>query len=169
MKYKLLLLVALVLLFNQKVFTQNLTIKGRVIDFEKEKPVIATIIAGNNGTITNQDGTFETDLSLGYDWFRISYVGCYTINFINIPTDKELLDFGKIKMVHNHRNDNMVVGGLPSDEYDPLKLKEQDEKVQKEVLKKYRIKVNGKKLKSQIIGNTIIFDFGAKEQKDTNS
>ncbi len=169
MKYKLLLLVAVTLLTSQKVFTQNLIIKGRVIDFEKETPLIATIIAGNKGTIANQDGAFETDLSLEYHWFLISYVGCYTVNFTNVPTDKERIDFGEIKMVHNHRNDHIVVGGPPSDKYDPVKQKEQDEKVQKEVLKKYRIKVNGKKLKPYIAGNTIIFDFGANEKIDTNT
>ena len=119
----------------------------------------ATVVAGNKGIIVDQNGAFETDLDLEYHWFLLFMVGYYMVKFINIPTDEKLIDFGEIKMVRNHLGDHMVVGGPPSDEYDPVKQKEQDEKVRKEVLRKYRIKVNGKKTKTLLFRTYVNFRF----------
>jgi hypothetical protein len=68
--------------------------------------------------------------------------------------------------VPDHLWDNIVVGGPPSNLYNFEKQKEQDKILRMNVLKKYRIKILGKKLKPYFEGKYLVFDFNKNENKN---
>lgn len=92
MKYKIIIIAILILLGNQKIFSQSYNFKGSIIDYESNSPIPgATIIDGNNsknGTISDKDGNFEIKVEGDIRKLELYFVGCYPIKFINIPLKK---------------------------------------------------------------------------------
>ncbi len=78
---------------------------------------------------------------------------------INIPEKDKTIDFKEIKLVSDHRWDNMTVGGPPLNKFQVEFQKERDKKLRMNVIKKYRIKILGKKLKPYFEGQYLVFDF----------
>lgn len=55
---------------------QNATIKGNVVDQQNQIPLIAaTVQAGESGTITNIEGSFDLELSPGTYQLKVNYIG----------------------------------------------------------------------------------------------
>ena len=152
---------------NQNTFSQISNFKGRTIDYVTNNPIIGvTIIDGNNsqnGTVSDLDGNFEIKVEGNTRKLELHYLGCYPIIFINVPIGHSHIDFGEIKLVPNHLMDNIVVGGPPSDLYDFEKQKEKDKRLRKNVLKKYWIKILGKKLKPYFDEEYLVFDLNTKK------
>lgn len=165
MKYKIIIVAILILLGNQKIFSQNSFVKGKIIDYETNKPMPAVTVVENfsmNGTISGMDGNFEVNLEGNTRKLEVCFVTCYTIKFINIPIENKHIDFGHIKMVTNYLTVNTGPGIFYTiTEYD----REKDKKLRNNVLKKYRIKVLGKKLKPYFEGNKLVFDFNKNGKK----
>ena len=100
-KVKLIFLISLLLCFN--TYAQNINIKGQVSSNEDKEPIpgVNIIVANsNNGTLTDFDGNFEINASVG-DILQFSYVGFKTLiisvennTFLNISMDldENLLD-----------------------------------------------------------------------------
>ena len=157
MKYKIIIVAILILMGNQKTFSQNVYIRGKIIDYETNYAIHAVTIVPDslpNGALSDMNGNF--DIKGNTRKLELSFVGYYPIRFINIPVEKKHIDFGNIKMVANHLGEDVATGK-------PYTIseqsKEEDKRLRKNVLKKYRIKVCGKKLKPYFEGNKLIFDF----------
>jgi len=168
MTHKIILATILILLGNQ-TYSQDSNIKGRTIDYETNYTIIgATIIDANNsqnGTISDRDGNFKIEVEGNKRNLELYFFGYYPIKFINIPKGDKNTDFKEIKLVPNHLLDNTVVGGPPSNLYDFEKQKEQDKRLRKNVLKKYRIKILGEKLNPYFEGKYLVFDFNKNGNK----
>ena len=167
--FKLPLLLLIIILYgNQNTYSQISSFKGRTIDYVTNNPIIgATIIDGNNsqnGTISDLDGNFELIVEGKTGKLEFHYLGCYPIKFINIPIVHTHINFGEIKLVHNHLMDNFAVGDPPSKLNDLEKQKEKDKRLRKNVLKMYRIKIPGKKLKPYFDDKYLVFDFNTKNK-----
>ena len=103
MNYKVILifLISFLLCFN--AYAQNINIKGKVSSNEDKEPIpgVNIIVANsNNGTLTDFDGNFEINASVG-DILQFSYVGFKTLiisvennTFLNVSMDldENLLD-----------------------------------------------------------------------------
>lgn len=166
MKYKIIIVAILILLGNQKIFSQNSFVKGKIIDYETNRPMPGVIVVENfpsNGTISGMDGNFEMHIKSNTKQLEFNFIGYYPIKFINIPVEKKHIDLGEIKLVQNYLMSNIIVGGPPTiiNEYD----KQKDEKLRNNALRKYRIKVLGKKLKPYFEGNKLVFDFNKNGEK----
>ena len=160
MKHKV-ILVAILILLGNRTYCQMSNIKGTIVDYETKKTIIgATILDSNNsqnGTISDVDGNFEIKLQGDTTKLEIYFVGYYPMKILNIPDGDNYTDLEKVKLVRNHLMDNQVVGG-PSPEISK-EQKEQDKDLRKRVLKKYRIKIPGKKLKPSFEGKYLVFTF----------
>jgi hypothetical protein len=166
MKYKIIIVAILILLGNQKNFSQNSLVKGKIIDYETNRPMPGATVVENfpsNGTISGKDGNFEMHIKSNTKQLEFNFIGYYPIKFINIPVEKKHIDLGEIKLVQNYLMSNIIVGGPPTkiDEVD----KQKDEKFRNNVLKKYRLKVLGKKLKPYFEGKYLVFDFNKNGNK----
>ena len=166
MKYKIIIVAILILLGNQKIFSQNSFVKGKIIDYETNRPMPAVIVVENhppNGAISDVDGNFEMHIKSNTKQIEFNFIGYYPIKFINIPVEKKHIDLGEIKLVQNYLMSNIIVGGPPTkiDEVD----KQHDEKLKNNVLEKYRLKVLGKKLKPYFERQYLIFDFNKNGNK----
>ena len=88
MKY----LVIFILIFSISAFSQNLTIKGKVLDSETLRPLLSAnliIVDKNIGTATENDGSFILSGNISSnDILKISYVG-YSTQEISLK-DKDL-------------------------------------------------------------------------------
>lgn len=160
MKCKIVMITIFMLLGNQKTFSQHSSIKGKIIDYETNYAITAVTLVPDsiqNGGLSDMNGNFE--IKGNTRQLKISFVGYYSIKFINTPIENKHIDLGDIKMVSNHLMDNVPVGGPPCDLYDSDKQKEQDKRLRKNVLKKYRIEIFGKKLKPYFEGKYLVFDF----------
>ena len=163
MKYKIILVAILILLGNQKIFSQNSIVKGKIVDYETNKPMAGVVVVENlpnNGTISGKDGNFEMHLKSNTKQLEINFIGYYPIKIINIPLEKERIDLEEIKLVQNYLMSKIIVGGPVTkiDEAD----KQRDEKLKINVLEKYRLEVLGKKLKPYFEGKYLVFDFSLK-------
>jgi len=165
MTHKIILATILILLGNQ-TYSQDSNIKGRIIDYETNYAIAAVTLLPDSipsGGLSDKNGNFE--IKGNTRQLEISCFPYYPIKFINIPIENKQIDLGDIKMVPNHTWDNKVLGGPPTDLYDFDKQKEQDKILRKNVLKKYRIKVIGKKLKPYFEGKYLVFDFNKNGNK----
>lgn len=160
MRINIIVVAIIIFMGSQKTFSQNSSIKGRIIDYETNYAIAAVTLVPDSiqfGGLSDMNGNFE--IKGNTRQLEVSFVGYYPIKFINTPIEDKQIDLRNIKMIPNHLMDHMVVGGPPSDLYDFDKQKEQDKILRKNVLKEYRIKVIGKKLKPYFEGNYLIFDF----------
>ena len=171
MKKTLLIVSALMLIVNLKSSGQNISIKGRVIDYELGHPIVGVYVTdntiplpGKNGIISDINGDFK--IAFNTRSFVIFFIGYYSIKFTNIPIENKHIDFGDIKLVANHLMDDVVL-------CEPYKIsdvsREEDKRLRKEVLKKYRIKVNGKKLKPHFEEKILVFDFDRNGKKNKSA
>ena len=93
---------------------------------------------------------------------ELIFVGYYPIRFNNIPIENKHIDLEDIKMVANHIGEDIATGHpYVINKHDI----EEDKRLIKNVLKKYRIKACGKKLKPYFEGNKLIFDFNRNGEK----
>lgn len=165
-------IVAVILILSgNQIFSQD-TIKGRTIDYETNHTISGvTIVDGNNNrnvTISDRDGNFKIVAEGNNKNLALYVATCYPIKFINIPKGDNNIDFKEIKLVPNHLWDNVVVGGpwnAPSE-----KQQERDKQLRMKVLKEYRIKIPGKKLKPHFEGahfetQYLVFDFNTNENE----
>ena len=158
MKYKIIIASIILLLGNQKTFSQCSYIKGRIIDYETGDPLKVVTIGSDSlqaAVFSDINGNFE--IKGNARKLELYLSGYYAIDFINIPIENKHIDLGDIKMVANHRLDNVVIGGHSINRINEYDI-EQDKRLRKNVLKKYRIKVLGKRLKPYFEGNKLIFD-----------
>lgn len=157
MKYNILLVSLIVLMGSQITFGQDHLIKGKVIDYETNHPIIGvTVIPDSlqNGALTDKNGNF--DIKGDTKKLELYFVGYYPIRFINMPVENKQTDLGDIKLVANHHDDHMITGQYS----EPLESDiERDEKLRKKVLKMYRINVCGKKLKPYFDKQFLVVDF----------
>jgi len=164
MKYKIIIVAIIILLGNQETYSQSASIKGRIIDYELGHPIAGVYITddsipnrslpGMKETISDINGDFK--IAFNTKSFVIFFIGYYSIKFINIPIKNKHIDFGDIKLVANHLMDDVVLGG--SYKISDVS-REEDKKLRKNMLKKYRIKIFGKKLKPHFEGKILVFDF----------
>lgn len=160
MKYRIILVAILILLGNQKIFSQNSLVKGKVIDYETNRPLAGVTVVENlptNGTISGKDGNFEIHLKSNTKQLEFNFIGYYPVKLINIPSEKEHIDLMEIRLVQNYLMSNIIVGG-PVTKVNEVDI-QHDEKLKINVLEKYRLEVLGKKLKPYFEGKYLVFDF----------
>lgn len=166
MIHKVILVTILILLVN-KTFSQESNIIGTIVDYETKRTITgATIVNSSNsqiGTISDVDGNFEIKIQDDTRNLELYFVGYYPIMILNIPDGDDHIDFGEVKLAENHLMDNQVVGG-PSPAISE-EQKEQDKELRKNVLRKYRIKILGKKVKPYFEGKYLVFDFNKNGKK----
>lgn len=168
MKYKIIIVAILILLGNQKIFSQNSFIKGKYIGFETSyvMPGVSMSFHTHSGEkhagLSDANRIFELEMQDDSEYLIIRFVGSYAIKILNIPEGHKQVDFGEIKIVDNYeqsyqlRMDGTTVE-LSEEETDFIEKKKRD------VLEKYRIKVLGKELKPYFDGKYLVFDFNRKE------
>ena len=168
MKNKIFLAIILILLGNQ-IYSQKSIIRGAIRDYETNRKIIgATVVDANNsqnGIISDRDGNFKIEVEGDNINLEFYFVGYYPIKFINIPSKYKIIDFKDVKFVSDHLQDNVVVGGPPSNLYNLEKQNDQDKALRMNVLKKYRLKIVGKKLYPDFEGKYLIFDFNKRARK----
>ena len=74
-------ILTLILLFSTLVYSQELSLKGTVIERETNLPLggaTVQLVGSDTGVITGFDGDFEITLSIG-DKIKVSYIGMKTI------------------------------------------------------------------------------------------
>jgi len=168
MKYKIIIVAILILLGNQKIFSQNLYIKGKYIGYETSyvMPGVSISFHTHSGEkhagSSDADGIFELKMQDDSEYLIFRYVGSYGIKILNIPKGHERIDFGEIKIVDNYEQlYQLRMDGTTAE------LSEEQvaiiEKKKSDVLEKYRIKVLGKELKPYFDGKYLVFDFNKKE------
>ena len=158
MRYHIILLLTIGLFTSQKGLSQNLNVKGKIIDYETNQIIIgATIIPEDTqeGALSDKNGYFE--INDNTQNLEICFVGYYILRFINIPQNQKNIDFGAIRLIQNYLkyNNGAGVPDLPVND----DFIEQDKRLKEIVLNNYRIKLLGKKLKPYFEGNYIVFDF----------
>jgi hypothetical protein len=162
---------AILILSANKTFGQD-SIKGRIIDYETIQALsVVTIVDGNNslnGTIPDEEGNFKLKVEGNKRNLELYLVSYYPIKFFNIPKGDKTIDFKEIKMLRNHLGDHRVTG-MPYRPYSERQW-EQDKKLRTDVLKNYRIKIMGKKLKPYFTGpfpehQYLVFDFNTNENE----
>lgn len=166
MKYKILIVAILILLGNQKTFSQNSSTKGKCIEYKTGNVIPGVTMSfhtpsgieyGNGEWWSDINGIFELKMGDDSGDLIIRFLGCYTIKILNIPQGLKHIDFGEIKMVENYGRAQFYMDGTPAElSEDQI---EQDKKMRKDVLRKYRIKILGKKLKPYFEENYLVFDF----------
>ncbi|TKG96552.1 hypothetical protein EYV94_04700 [Puteibacter caeruleilacunae] len=160
MNTKIFLFAILIFLSNQ-TFSQSIKFKGKVVDFDTNELLVGARIVDMNGNkdvaISDLDGNIKFEGKKEIKNLYIRYAGCYRIKLINIPEGGKDIDFGNIKMVPNHHDDNIRIGG-PSPELTDEQKKD-DERLKREVLKSYRIKIQGKAPKPYFDRSELVFDF----------
>ena len=164
LKYQITLVLFVTLLIFQKGYSQDVFIKGKVIDYETTDALqMVKIVPDNNYnlTVTDENGNFE--LNGNTHNIRFDIIAYYSLRIINIPIIDEDIDIGEIRMVPYHILEHLVIGGKSPEipEYGT----EQDKKLKEDVLRNYRIKILGKKLKPYFTGNSVVFDFNNKRGK----
>lgn len=163
MTTKALLALLLILMGNQLTTGQNSSVKGRIIDYETNNPMhaVTVVLDVQHGVLTDKNGHF--DIKGDIKKIEISFVGYYTIKFINMPLENKQTDLGDIKLVADYRDAHVIIGGPPSQ---PLASDlEKDIKLRKNVLENYRFKVFGKTLKPYFEHHNLVFDFNENEKK----
>ena len=165
MKKTLLIASVLMLILNLKSSGQNSYIKGGIVDYETDFALTGVAIVPDstqNAVLSDMNGNFEIiGSSKNIELHLFPY---YTIKIMNIPIENKQIDFGDIKLVANHRYDSIVIGGHSINSINEDDI-ENDKKLKEEVLKKYRIKVSGKKLKPHFEGKVLVFDFDRNGKK----
>jgi iron complex outermembrane receptor protein len=84
MKYKIILIGFLCLLFNE-IFSQSNTFSGKIIDNETKEPIVgATIqlLSNQSGTTSNSEGEFNIVKNLEIDSLKVSFIGYKTITVV---------------------------------------------------------------------------------------
>ena len=74
-------ILSLLLLFSTLIYSQELSLKGTVIERETDLALggaTIQVVGSETGVITDFDGNFEITLSIG-DKIKVSYVGMKTI------------------------------------------------------------------------------------------
>lgn len=97
MKKKITLTTIIILLISFfKVFSQDFTVKGRIVDYETNQELIGITIftdSTNDSTISDIYGNFKLNRSTSK--IEMYYIGFYTLKLINIPKNQNI-DFGDI-------------------------------------------------------------------------
>ncbi len=166
MKLKVILIAMLVLLGN-KTYSQESNVKGTIVDYETNITIPGAIIVDSknsqNATISDVDGNFEIKIQGDTRILEIYCIGYYLIKILNIPDGDNIIDFGEVKLVVNQLINNQVDNGSSAEISE--EQKEQNKELRERVLKKYRIKILGKKVKPYFEGNYLVFDFNKNGKK----
>lgn len=166
MKYKVVIISVLILLGNQKTFSQNSSIKGKCIEYETGNVIPGVTMSfhthsdkvyGYGEWWSDKNGIFELKMGDDSGDLIIRFLGCYAIKILNIPQGLKHIDFGEIKMVYICDQVQYYMDGTPA-ELSEEQI-EQCNKMKKDVLEKYHIKILGKKLKPYFEENYLVFDF----------
>jgi hypothetical protein len=157
-KLKLTLLATILTISHLFGFGQEVTLKGKLLDYENKHEIIgASVIPDTykNGALTDKNGQFEIkDNTKGLE---IYFVGCYPVKLRNIPAGQTSIDLGEIKMLTNHLEEGMMIGGpsVPPNEETIAK----DKALKEAMLTKYYLKVLGHTLKPSFDGKFFVYDF----------
>jgi hypothetical protein len=158
MKLKLTLLATILTLSHLLGFGQEVTLKGKLLDYETNRIVFAAAViadASKYGALTDKNGQFE--FKANTKGLEIYFFGCYPVKMKNIPTGQTSVDFGEIKMLPNHIMDRGVIGGpsIPPDK----KTIDKDQALKESMLREYYLIVLGDTLKPSFDGKFFVYDF----------
>lgn len=89
-------------------------IKGKVLDTKTKEPIAFAnigILGKGIGTVTNEDGTFELNISKSSaeDIIRFSYIGYNSLSFTNSQYQKQFNDIAVVYLTESNYNLNEVV------------------------------------------------------------
>jgi hypothetical protein len=90
-----------ILIFNICIgYSQNILITGKTIDYETRQPMPYTSISIDStiSTTSDKDGNFYLRASKlkQTDTLKIRFLGCFNLNIINLPQDKDTIRFNEI-------------------------------------------------------------------------
>ena len=161
------ILAAILILFGYQTFSQQITIKGRLIEHETGDPVVfANAIFFVNGynyesfTASDKDGKFE--FTGKPEWIEIKLIGYFRIRIINIPKEMNEIDFGDIFFTVVKYPPNL---GLIFGEYDQEKENELNRIYIESVLEVFCLDVYGKKCKPYFENQWLVYDLGKNENE----
>lgn len=101
MRIKLFITIVLLCLFN-KLWSQEILIKGNIIEYQSLFPMEHTAIwfDKDNHCVADNNGDFEIRISdlTSNDTLKINFLSYYDLYITNIPNDKPIVDLGKIPM-----------------------------------------------------------------------
>lgn len=163
-KYQIILVLGVTLLLFQKGYGQDFFIKGKVVDYESTEALqMVQIVPDNNYDLTATDENGNFVLKGSTHNIRFDIIAHYSLRIKNIPVKNEDINLGDIRMVPYHILEHIVIGGKSPEI--PEHLIKQDKKLRKEVLRNYRLKIYGEKLKPYFEGSYLVFDFNNKRGK----
>jgi hypothetical protein len=157
-KLKLTLLVTILTLSHLLGFGQEVTLKGKLLDYETNRIVFAAAViadASKYGALTDENGLFE--FKANTKGLEIYFFGYYPVKMKNIPTGQTSVDFGEIKMLPDHLMDRGIIGGpsIPPDE----EMIDKDKELKEAMLTKYYLIVLGDTLKPSFDCQFFVYDF----------
>jgi hypothetical protein len=83
-------------------FAQPIIISGNVIDYKTGYPMqyVNVYFDSSNGTTTDDNGYFRIKLNkrIKEDTLKISFVGCFNLNFSNFPNNTDSIYLDKIPL-----------------------------------------------------------------------
>ena len=163
MKYKIIIVIFVILLGNQKSFSQNSSIRGKCIDDNSSVRIewasvhFITDSGKQFSTSADTGGNFEFKIGDEAGDIMVIYPNCYTIKILNIPVGFKQIDLGEIKMVDSFYKHLFRMDGSLA--YMDKETIDEHNSLRKEVLENYRIRVLNKELKPRFSGDNLIFDF----------
>jgi len=167
------ILAAILILFGYQAFSQQITMKGRLIDYETGDPIIqqaavVSVISDNDGGAKNESWT-EADVEGKFEltgkpeWIEIRYIGYFRVKIINIPKEMNEIDFGDIFLAVVPNTPS--VAALISGEVDQEELNELNRIYIENVLEDFCLDVYGKKCKPYFENQSLVYDLSKNENE----
>ncbi|TKG94745.1 hypothetical protein EYV94_12440 [Puteibacter caeruleilacunae] len=162
MKYKIVILIVLVLHGNLEVFSQ-ISVEGCCINYEYGSLMpgvsvnLHTPSGDKNGALTDNKGNFKVKIGDETECLIFKFIGCYAVKILNIPKGVKHIDLGEIKLVENYGDVQCYTDGSIAET--PKGNIEKDQNIKKDVLENYRIKVCDEILTPSFEEEYIVFDF----------
>ena len=166
------ILAAILILLGYQAFSQQITIKGRLIDYETGDPIlqaaVSSVISDNDGrakyesgTVSDAEGKFE--FTGKPEWIEVTYIGYFRVKIINIPKEMNEIDFGDIflAVVKYHPS----VAELISGEVDQEQLNEFNRIYIESVLEDFCLDVYGKECKPYFENQSLVYDLSKNENE----
>lgn len=89
----------LLIILLKTSYSQNVVIKGRTFDFNTGQSMSYTnVFVDSMSCVSNDSGFFILKVTrLRYnDTLKVRYIGCFDLNFINLPTNVDTINLDKV-------------------------------------------------------------------------
>lgn len=127
-------------------FPQTVKIQGYVVFNENNNPMYSAEVGFNSKykTTVNEKGNFELVVpkKILRRKLKVTYMGCFTINFINLPRDENTIYLDTIPMFEYFPGYDMTHFNCSPDDFECKKKKEQHQIQENKRIQDYYSAVN---------------------------